>query len=172
MEQDRDIVVVSVHWGGNWGYHVPQEEIDFAHRLIDEAGVDIIHGHSSHHVKGIEVYRERLVLYGCGDFLNDYEGIAGDEYYKDDLNLMYFPTVDPSTGRLVKLQMTSTQIKHFKVNRSSKEDAVLLADILKREGRKFGTGVKLGKGHVLTLLWRQPPGGLKALAAADKKSLV
>ena len=25
-------------------------------KLIDEAGVDVIHGHSSHHVKGIEVY--------------------------------------------------------------------------------------------------------------------
>ena len=33
--------------------HVPQEEIDFGHQLIEEAGVDIIHGHSSHHIKGI-----------------------------------------------------------------------------------------------------------------------
>jgi len=33
--------------------------------------VDIIHGHSSHHVKAIEVYKEKLILYGCGDFLSD-----------------------------------------------------------------------------------------------------
>lgn len=31
-------------------------------KLIDEAGVDVIHEHSSHHVKGIEVYKERPIL--------------------------------------------------------------------------------------------------------------
>jgi poly-gamma-glutamate synthesis protein (capsule biosynthesis protein) len=64
VKQEGHIVVVSIHWGGNWGYRAPQEEIDFAHHLIDEARVDIIHGHSSHHVKGIEVYRNKLILYG------------------------------------------------------------------------------------------------------------
>ena len=54
-----------------------REQRDFAHRLIDAAGVDLVHGHSSHHAKGIEVYRGKLILYGCGDFLNDYEGISG-----------------------------------------------------------------------------------------------
>ena len=152
VRQERDIVIVSIHWGGNWGYHVPQEEIDFAHRLIAEAGVDIIHGHSSHHVKGIEVYRDRLILYGCGDFLNDYEGIGGYEYYRDDLGFMYFASMDPSTGKLVQLQMTPTQIEHFKVNRTSRKDALWLANILNREGEKFGTKVKLDEDNRLTLL--------------------
>jgi Bacterial capsule synthesis protein PGA_cap len=35
----------------------------------------VVHGHSSHHPKGVEVYRQMRILYGCGDFLNDYEGI-------------------------------------------------------------------------------------------------
>jgi poly-gamma-glutamate capsule biosynthesis protein CapA/YwtB (metallophosphatase superfamily) len=39
-------------------------------------GVSIVHGHSSHHAKAIEVHDGRLILYGY-DFLNDYEGIAG-----------------------------------------------------------------------------------------------
>jgi poly-gamma-glutamate synthesis protein (capsule biosynthesis protein) len=154
-KQERDIVVASIHWGRNWGYHVSQEEIDFAHQLIDEAGVDMIHGHSSHHVKGIEVYRDRLILYGCGDFLNDYEGIGGHEYYRADLGLMYFASMDPSTGKLVQLQMTPTQIKYFKVNRTSKEDALWLANILNREGKKFGTRVKWDEGNRLTLFWDQ-----------------
>ena len=153
VKQDRDIVVASTHWGGNWGHHVPQEEIDFARQLIDEAGVDMIHGHSSHHVKGIEVYQDRLILYGCGDFLNDYEGIGGYEYYRDDLGLMYFATMDPSTGKLVQLQMTPTQIKNFKVNRPSREDALWLANVLAREGKKFGTRVKLDEDNRLTLFW-------------------
>ena len=153
VRQDRDIVVASIHWGGNWGYHVPQEEIDFAHQLIDEAGVDMIHGHSSHHVKGIEVYRDRLILYGCGDFLNDYEGIGGYEYYRDDLGLMYFATMDPSTGKLVQLEMTPTAIENFKVNRTSREDALWLANVLDREGKRFGTRVKWDEDNRLTLFW-------------------
>ncbi|MGE0196323.1 MAG: CapA family protein, partial [Methylocystis sp.] len=72
-----DILVVSIHWGSNWGYRVSNAQRQFAHRLIEDAGASIIPGHSSHHPKGFEVHRDRLVLYGCGDFLNDYEGISG-----------------------------------------------------------------------------------------------
>ena len=148
-----DVVVASIHWGRNWGYNTPREETDFAHQLIDKAGVDIIHGHSSHHVKGIEVYRDKLILYGCGDFLNDYEGIGGYEYYRADLGLMYFASIDPSTGRLIKLVMTPTQIKHFRVNRTSKDDALWLANTLNREGERFNTGVELDEDNLLTLSW-------------------
>ncbi|HEX2284425.1 MAG TPA: CapA family protein, partial [Mycobacterium sp.] len=51
-----DIAIVSVHWGSNWGYEVNSGQISFAHRLIDE-GIDLVHGHSSHHPRPIEVYR-------------------------------------------------------------------------------------------------------------------
>src|SRR5579883_837010 len=86
---------------------------DFAHDLIDLAGVDIVHGHSSHHAKAIEVYRGKLILYGCGDFLNDYEGISGDEVYRGDLVLMYLPTVEAASGRLLGLIMVPFRIKNF-----------------------------------------------------------
>jgi poly-gamma-glutamate capsule biosynthesis protein CapA/YwtB (metallophosphatase superfamily) len=122
--------------------------------LVDRAGVDVIHGHSSHHVKGIEVYRGKLVLYGCGDLLNDYEGITGYEAFKDDLGLMYFASLDPLTGNLVGLQMTPTQIKHLKVNRASRVDAHWLRDTLNREGTAFGTRAELTEDNTLALRWR------------------
>jgi len=153
VKKQGDIVVVSIHWGGNWGYKIPSEQIEFVHKLIDEAGVDIIHGHSSHHVKGIEVYKNKSIIYGCGDFLNDYEGISGYEHFRDDLALMYFISMEPSTGKLVRLQMIPTQIKYFKVNKASRTDALWLRDILNREGEKFGTRVELNKDHTLTLRW-------------------
>lgn len=153
VKQERDIVIVSIHWGSNWSYHVSQKEIDFAHQLTDEAGVDMIHGHSSHHVKGIEVYQDKLILYGCGDFLNDYEGIGGYEHYRSDLGLMYFAGIKPSTGKLVQFQMAPTQIKHFRVNRTSRDDALWLAHTLNREGRRFGTRVKLDEDNRLILFW-------------------
>lgn len=148
-----DIVVASIHWGSNWGYDIPREQTILAHRLIDEVGVDIIHGHSSHHVKGIEVYKEKLILYGCGDFINDYEGIGGYEEFRADLSLMYIATADSATGKLLALHLTPTQIRRFRVNRASEVDALRLRDILNREGAQFGTRVKLNKNNQLTLQW-------------------
>ena len=121
--------------------------------MIDHAGVDIIHGHSSHHVRGVEVYKEKLILYGSGDFLNDYEGIGGYEKFRADLALMYFVSVDPSTGKLLRMQMTPTQIRNFKVNRASRVDALWLKDTMNREGKKLGTRVELDKDNRLTLHW-------------------
>lgn len=66
-----DVAILSIHWGGNWGFRIPAAQRALAHRWIDEAGVDVVHGHSSHHVKGVEIHRGRLILYGCGDLLND-----------------------------------------------------------------------------------------------------
>jgi len=153
IKEQGDIVIMSIHWGGNWGYEIPSAQIKFAHKLIDEAGVDVIHGHSSHHVKGLEVYRDKLIIYGSGDFLNDYEGISGYEHFRGDLGLMYFVSVEPSTGKLLQLQMTPTQIKYFKVNKASEKDGVWLRDILNREGRKFGTQARLTKDGALLLEW-------------------
>ena len=153
VKQKGDILVVSIHWGGNWGYQIPHDQTEFAHRLIDTAGVDLIHGHSSHHVKAVEVYQGKLILYGCGDFLNDYEGIGGYEYYRDDLALMYFASVDPSTGKLVHLQMTPTQTRRFRVNRVSSADVEWLKDLLNREGKNFGNRVVRNKDNILTLMW-------------------
>lgn len=153
VEQPGDIVVISIHWGGNWGYTIPRQQMDFAHQLIDQAGVDVIHGHSSHHVKGIEVYRNRLILYGAGDFINDYEGISGYEHFRGDLTLMYFANVDPATGELVHLQMIPMQIRHLRLNRASQADASWLAEVLDREGELLGTRVEIDPDNTLTLSW-------------------
>ena len=153
IKQKGDIVVASIHWGGNWGYKIYGAQKAFAHRLIDEADVDVIHGHSSHHVKGIEVYKEKLILYGCGDFLNDYEGIGGYEEYRGDLSLMYFAKIDPACGKLSQLQMIPTQIKRFRVIRASMDDTLWLKNILNREGNRLDTRVILDKDHIFSLRW-------------------
>lgn len=150
-KRSGDLAVVSVHWGGNWGYAIAPQEQNFARRLVD-GGVDLVHGHSSHHPKGIEVYRQRLILYGCGDFLNDYEGIGGYRSYRPDLALMYFPTVDGASGRLQQLILVPTQIRRLSVNLAPEEGIVWLQAMLDREGRQFGTRVERS-GHQLILRW-------------------
>lgn len=153
MKRLGDIVIVSIHWGGNWGYEIPGDQKKFAHRLVDEAGVAIVHGHSSHHVKALEVYKDRLILYGCGDFFNDYEGIGGSEDFRGDLALMYFVDIDSASGKLLGVTMVPTQVRRFRVRRAGEIDCRWLAALLNREGKRFHTGVKLSAGNILTLHW-------------------
>lgn len=148
----RDRVVVSIHWGSNWGYDVPAAQMRFAHWLV-EGGVDIIYGHSSHHPRPIEVYGNRLILYGCGDFIDDYEGIEGYEEFRDDLVLMYFATLSGASGELTSLQMTPMQISKMTLNTPSHADVAWLRDMLDRVNVPYGTHVDLDGQNRLSLRW-------------------
>jgi poly-gamma-glutamate synthesis protein (capsule biosynthesis protein) len=141
VRQPGDVIVLSLHWGPNWGYDVPDEHMHFAHALIDQADVSIVHGHSSHHAKAIELYRSRLVLYGCGDFLNDYEGIEGYEEYRGDLALMYVADVDPRTKDLVTLEVIPFQIRRLQLVRCSARDSDWVRQTLDRESERYATRV-------------------------------
>ncbi len=85
-----DLLIVSAHWGPNWGYYPPSEHVVFGKSLID-AGADIVFGHSSHVVRGIETYRERPLLYSAGDFVDDY---AVDEIERNDQSFIFVVETD------------------------------------------------------------------------------
>lgn len=148
-----DVVVVSIHWGGNWGYPIAEDERALAHRLVESGVVDVIHGHSSHHPKAIEVHCGKLILYGCGDFIDDYEGIPGHEEYRGELVLMYLAALDSKTGKLARLRLVPFQIRNFRLNRPSAADVAWLRHALDREGRPFGTRVEAGEDGALDLSW-------------------
>jgi poly-gamma-glutamate capsule biosynthesis protein CapA/YwtB (metallophosphatase superfamily) len=152
VKRSQDVTIASIHRGSNWGYAVPPEHVRFAHRLID-SGVDIVHGHSSHHPRPIEVYRNRLILYGCGDLINDYEGICGNEKYRNDLVLMYFATLTPASGDLVQLRMTPMQIRKMRLNRATPGDIEWLAKRLTRISQGFGSWIRGAEGGSLLLGW-------------------
>jgi poly-gamma-glutamate capsule biosynthesis protein CapA/YwtB (metallophosphatase superfamily) len=145
-----DLVVVSVHWGSNWGYDVPAGDVRLGHRLVD-AGADVVFGHSSHHPRPIEVYRGKLVLYGCGDFIDDYEGITGYEEYRDDLRLLYLATIDAESGNLSALRMFPFQARQMRLHRASVRDTDWLAGNLGRVNRRFGSQVRLDPDGSLVL---------------------
>ena len=145
-----DLAVVSLHWGPNWGYEVGRDEAAFAHRLIDD-GVDLVHGHSSHHPRPIEVYRGKLILYGCGDFIDDYEGIAGYQKYRDDLRLAYFASLRRGTGELAELRMVPMQARKLRLWPAGERDRRWLAATIGRISRPFGARVELAPDGVLML---------------------
>lgn len=154
VKRGGDVVIASIHWGGNWGFDTPKEQQVFARQLIDDCGVDLIHGHSSHHVKGMEVHRNKLIIYGCGDFLTDYEGISGYEQFRGELGLMYFPHLDCVSGELVELRLVPTRVHRFQIRRATPGDVRWLHRTLDREGAAFGTSIEEGEEGTLLLRWK------------------
>ncbi|MDD4975016.1 MAG: CapA family protein [Bacteriovorax sp.] len=136
-KKQEDIVIVSIHWDSNWGYDVPDSNSKFAHDLIDLAGVNIIHGHSSHHPRPIEIYKGCPIFYGCGDFINDYEGIGGHEEFRPDLSLMYFIDIQMKPFKLQKLELDCLKINHFRLNQASFKDTNWMQENLTKVCKEF-----------------------------------
>ncbi len=137
---DRDLLriveasgprIVSIHWGENWGYAIPARQQNLARALIDQAGVSIVHGHSSHHPRGMEIYNGGLILYGAGDFINDYEGIGGHERYRPDLTAGYFVDVDEVRAHVTRVLAVPFRLRRFRLERASAADTEWLAETLK-----------------------------------------
>jgi poly-gamma-glutamate capsule biosynthesis protein CapA/YwtB (metallophosphatase superfamily) len=97
----------------------------FAHKMIDECGVDLIYGHSSHHARGMELYHNKLILYGTGDIINDYEGFEnpGEERY-NRLGGIYVVDVDPSTGNFKELRVVPMFMNRLRLERFTSDSAV------------------------------------------------
>jgi poly-gamma-glutamate synthesis protein (capsule biosynthesis protein) len=148
-----DVMVVSIHWGPNWGFGIDDAQRRFAQSLIDDAGVDVVHGHSSHHPIGIEVHRGRPIIYGCGDLINDYEGISGHDEYRPDLGVVYRLSLVESIDPIVGVAMIPFRRQRFRLEHATAEDRRWLASTLDRESRLLGTAVELDADGSLRLRW-------------------
>lgn len=120
LRKEVDFLIVSAHWGSNWGYHPPKEHKSIGHAIID-AGADLIFGHSGHVFRGIEIYKNRPIIYSAGDFIDDY---AVDEIEKNDESFIFVLEQDSS----LKLYLYPTCINQFQANlASSHRERVILS---------------------------------------------
>jgi poly-gamma-glutamate capsule biosynthesis protein CapA/YwtB (metallophosphatase superfamily) len=76
-KQTCDIVAVSFHWGV---HHVPgliaQYQFEVGHAAID-AGADVILGHHAHILKGLEVYKGKVIFFSLANFAMDSQLVKG-----------------------------------------------------------------------------------------------
>ena len=131
--EDMDLLIVSAHWGSNWGYTPPKEHIALAHALID-AGADVIFGHSSHVFRGIEFYRQRPILYGTGDFFDDY---AVDPVERNNESFIFLMNCDQN-GRMT-LDLRPTRIDFCQARVASPDEAQEIAAKMKKLCANLGT---------------------------------
>jgi len=151
-------VVVSIHWGANWGETIPAAHRAFAHRLVELGAADIVHGHSSHHPLAAEVYRGRLVLYGCGDLINDYEGITPHGDLRSDVGCLYFATLEAQGGALRRLEIVPLQMRRLRLQGADAQARLWVERLFNRGGRALGTQVTALPGDSgWALQWQQEP---------------
>lgn len=104
-KQVVDTLIVSAHWGPNWGYEPPRGHITFAHALV-EAGADVVFGHSGHVFRGVEIYRDRPILYCAGDFVDDY---AIDPVERNDESFVF--VLEKEGGSFIGLKLYPSRIE-------------------------------------------------------------
>ncbi len=116
-----DLVVLAMHYGGNWVLRPPESVRAFARALAEASDVDVFFGHSAHVAQGIEICEGKLIVYQAGDFLDDY---ATDAAWHNDWGCAFtahyrLPTESgaPSTpgapkprARLERVQLTPLQL--------------------------------------------------------------
>jgi len=120
-KQKVGFLVVSAHWGPNWGYEPPAEHVRFGHALID-AGADIIFGHSGHVFRGVEIYKRRPIIYCAGNFIDDY---AVDEIERNDQSVIFM--VDIRGGWIRGMRLYPTVIVDFQAHLAQKWEAQKIA---------------------------------------------
>lgn len=120
-KKKTDFLIVSAHWGPNWGYRPQPHHPPFAHRAID-AGADLFFGHSGHVFQGIEIHQGRPILYCAGDFVDDY---AVDPLERNDRSFIY--TMSMKDRSIQGLQLYPTVIRDFQAQLAQHEEAKAIA---------------------------------------------
>lgn len=129
----NDLVVVSAHWGPNWGYEPLAAHVRFGHALV-EAGADIIFGHSGHVFRGVELYRGRPIMYCTGNFIDDY---AVDEIDRNDESFVF--TVEMDGARMTRMTLRPTVIAGCQARMAQSERAKAIALKMARLCERLGT---------------------------------
>ena len=131
-----DCFIASLHWGPNWGYEPPSGHRPLARALID-AGADVVLGHSCHVFRGIEIYRERPIIYCAGDFITDY---AVDPIERNDQSFIY--TVGLEGGRPRRISLEPTMIEGFRARLARSDEAGGILDKMSSLCTLFGTPMR------------------------------
>lgn len=129
---DIDLLVVALHWGPNMATEPPERFQRFAHWLA-ESGVDCVVGTSAHVFQGIELRDGSVILYDCGDFVDDY---AVDAVLRNDRSFLVELVVDDGP---VEVRLHPTQIRRSAVSHVDPAEADWWHERMRRLSEPFGT---------------------------------
>lgn len=143
-----DFLIVSTHWGPNWGYLPQPEHVPFARALVD-AGADLVFGHSCHITQGIETRAGSAIIYSAGNFIDDY---AVDPEERNDRSFIFAAEVEHH--RVERLKLYPTVIRDFQAREAEGDKRTAIAGKMSDLCRDFGTETK----------WNEADGCLEIVA--------
>ena len=100
-EQGAQIIIVSFHWGQE-KENVPSDvQVELAHAAVDN-GADLVLGHHSHVLQGIEEYKGKNIVYSLGNFC-----FGGNSAPSDMDTMIFQQTFTVKDGKLQEDNVTN-----------------------------------------------------------------
>lgn len=78
-ESNVDFIIVILH-GGHEYYPLPSPRMKSQFRFMIDAGADAVLGHHTHIISGYEVYKNKPIFYGLGNFCFDWPGLRNSTW--------------------------------------------------------------------------------------------
>lgn len=137
--RSHDLVVVLPHWGPNM-VASPVREVRAAARALVDAGADLVAGHSSHVVHGVE----GRVLFSLGDFIDDY---ASDELLRNDLSLLFLVRI--GARGVERIEAVPLKLEYCRTRLADGADADSISQAFAERCRRLGTEVRHEPGRIV-----------------------
>ena len=131
MRDRCEVLIASIHWGKEKKYEATDLQVRLAHAIVD-AGADLVIGHHSHVVGGIENYKGVQIVYSPGNFC-----FGGNDHPYDTDAMIYQQTfvmgtdgIASTSAKIIPISVSSNRV----VN--NYQPVILTGDDAKRVLRK------------------------------------
>ncbi|MDO5044147.1 MAG: CapA family protein, partial [Coriobacteriia bacterium] len=143
LDEEYDLVIVSIHWGTEYSDTPMEKDVAFAHKAI-EAGADALINAHPHVLQGVEIFKGKPILYSMGDFIFDIYHSHADESLIAHLEM-------DNKANLLELSFTPVRIKGGYPYLSTGEDGKKILERYAKLSKDFDTNIEIrdGKGYVL-----------------------
>lgn len=133
-------VFVSFHFGNEHYPYASSEQKEVAHTAID-CGAELVIGHHSHCRQNAEVYKNKYIFYGLGDFY--FPNFIDNAYWKDGKSKVKFVWRNASwtkKGIAVLYDLESRNITAYKTKFTNNKISITplkKEELLKDKGKKY-----------------------------------
>lgn len=117
-----------------------------------------MHGHSSHCPRPHEVWQGKLILYGCGDLINDYEGIGREGPYDPAAVCLWFARIARESGFLQGLEIVPLRLRRLQLARADADARHSLRNLLLHDSDQFGIALAEQPDGSWRVDWRDGAG--------------
>lgn len=127
-----DLVIAFPHWGPNMAVRPAAWQLRTA-RALQEAGADLVAGHSAHLFDGIEWNPAGPIIYDLGDAIDDYRV---DPWLRNDLGILAI-----WRPRAASIELVGLRLDYAHTGLAHDADADWIANRLQQACKALGTSV-------------------------------